>query len=115
MRSRTRCPISSATTSAADPPLIEGLEREGAGWAREDLHAVGRLAGSAVAAEWADAAHRNEPRLRTHDRVGHRVDEVDYDPAYQELTRVAVEHGFAGAPWADDAPGGPRRPGGRAS
>ena len=90
---------------AADPPLIEGLEREGAGWAREDLHVVGRLAGSAVAAEWADAAHRNEPRLRTHDRVGHRVDEVDYDPAYQELTRVAVEHGFAGAPWADARPG----------
>ena len=55
--------------------------------------------------EWADAAHRNEPRLRTHDRVGHRVDEVDYDPAYQELTRAAVEHGFAGAPWADDRPG----------
>ena len=48
---------------AADPPLIEGLEREGAGWARDDLHAVGRLAGSAAAAEWADAAHRNEPSV----------------------------------------------------
>ncbi|PVZ05866.1 acyl-CoA dehydrogenase family protein [Actinomycetospora cinnamomea] len=90
---------------AADPPLLEALEREGAGWARDELHAVGRLAGSATAQEWADAAHRHEPRLRTHDRVGHRVDEVDYDPAYQELTRVAVEHGFAGAPWADDRPG----------
>ncbi|MDD7967201.1 acyl-CoA dehydrogenase family protein [Actinomycetospora lemnae] len=90
---------------AADPPLLEALEREGAGWYRDELHAVGRLAGSATAQGWADAAHRNEPRLRTHDRVGHRIDEVDYDPGYQELTRVAVEHGFAGAPWADDRPG----------
>lgn len=90
---------------AADPPLLEALEREGAGWYRDELHAVGRLAGSATAQGWADAAHRNEPRLRTHDRVGHRIDEVDYDPGYQELTRVAVEHGFAGAPWADDRSG----------
>ncbi len=93
---------------AADPPLLEALEREGAGWARDDLHAIGRLAGSARAQEWADAAHRNEPRLRTHDRVGHRVDEVDHDPGYHALLTEAVGHGFAGAPWAeesDDRPG----------
>ena len=90
---------------ADDPPLLEALEREGAGWYRDELHAVGRLSGSATARDWADAAHRHEPRLRTHDRVGNRIDEVDYDPAYQELTRVAVEHGFAGAPWADERPG----------
>ncbi|MDD7939950.1 acyl-CoA dehydrogenase family protein [Actinomycetospora lutea] len=90
---------------AADPPLLEALEREGAGWYRDELHAVGRLAGSAGAQEWADAAHRNEPRLRTHDRVGHRIDEVDYDPGYHALLTEAVGRGFAGAPWADDRPG----------
>ncbi|MFC5138134.1 acyl-CoA dehydrogenase family protein [Actinomycetospora rhizophila] len=93
---------------AADPPLLEALEREGAGWYRDELGAVGRLAGSALAQEWADAAHRHEPRLRTHDRVGHRVDEVDYDPGYHALLTEAVGRGFAGAPWAeqsDDRPG----------
>jgi putative acyl-CoA dehydrogenase len=87
----------------ADPPLLEALEREGAGWARDDLHAVGRLAGTAAAQEWADAAHRNEPRLRTHDRAGHRVDEVDYDPGYHALLTEAVGRGFAGAPWAEQS------------
>ncbi|GAA4900999.1 putative acyl-CoA dehydrogenase [Actinomycetospora succinea] len=90
---------------ADDPPLLEALEREGAGWAREDVHEVGRLAGSATALEWADAAHRHEPRLRTHDAVGNRVDEVDYDPGYHRLLTEAVGRGFAGAPWADDRPG----------
>ncbi|GLZ47024.1 DNA alkylation response protein [Actinomycetospora sp. NBRC 106375] len=93
---------------AADPPLLEALEREGAGWYRDELGEIGRLAGSASAQEWADAAHRHEPRLRTHDRVGHRVDEVDYDPGYHALLTEAVGRGFAGAPWAeqsDDRPG----------
>ena len=66
---------------------------------------TGRRAGSAVAQEWADAAHRHEPRLRTHDRVGNRVDEVDYDPGYHALLTEAVGRGFAGAPWEDERPG----------
>jgi putative acyl-CoA dehydrogenase len=90
---------------AADPPLLEALEREGAGWARDELHEVGRRAGSAEAQEWADAAHRHEPRLRTHDRVGNRVDEVDYDPGYHALLTEAVGRGFAGAPWEDERSG----------
>lgn len=89
---------------AADPPLLEALHRERAGWALDDLHDTGRRAGSAEVREWADAAHRNEPRLRTHDRVGNRVDEVDYDPGYHALLDEAVARGFAGAVW--DGPAG---------
>ena len=43
--------------------------------------------------------------LRTHDRYGHRIDEVEYHPAYHELMTVAVGHGLHAAPWADDRPG----------
>ncbi|WP_018331251.1 acyl-CoA dehydrogenase family protein [Actinomycetospora chiangmaiensis] len=85
--------------AAADPPLLEALEREGAGWSLDDLHETGRRVGSAEVREWADAAHRNEPRLLTHDRVGNRVDEVDYDPGYHALLGEAVHRGFAGAVW----------------
>ncbi|MDL5159230.1 acyl-CoA dehydrogenase family protein [Actinomycetospora termitidis] len=84
---------------AADPPLLEAVGREGAGWALDELHQTGRRAGSAEVRDWADAAHRNEPRLRTHDRFGHRVDEVDYDPGYHALLGEAVSRGFAGAVW----------------
>lgn len=43
--------------------------------------------------------------LRTHDRFGHRFDEVDYHPSYHRLMEVAVEHGLAGVPWRDPRPG----------
>ncbi|WP_405641313.1 DNA alkylation response protein [Streptomyces sp. NBC_00019] len=91
--------------ASEDKALLEGLRREGAGWAEEDLRRLGRLAGSAEAQEWAELANRHEPVLRTHDRYGHRVDEVEFHPSWHHLMRVAVTEGQAGAPWADDRPG----------
>ncbi|HWH28603.1 MAG TPA: acyl-CoA dehydrogenase family protein, partial [Mycobacteriales bacterium] len=90
---------------AADAALLEGLEREGAGWYLDDLHRIGRRAGSAEAQQWGEQANRFEPELRTHDRYGHRVDEVEFHPAWHRLLDVAVAEGLAGAPWADDRPG----------
>jgi putative acyl-CoA dehydrogenase len=90
---------------AADPALLDGVTREGAGWALDDLHRLGRLAGTEQAQRWADEANRHEPRLRTHDRYGHRVDEVDFHPSWHRLMDVAVTAGLAGAPWADPRPG----------
>ncbi|HZF89333.1 acyl-CoA dehydrogenase family protein [Streptomyces sp.] len=88
-----------------DPALLEGLRREGAGWAEEDIRRLGRRAGSAQAQEWGDLANRHEPVLRTHDRYGHRVDEVEFHPSWHHLMEVAVTEGLAGTPWADDRPG----------
>ena len=68
-------------------------------------HRAGRASGTAQAQRWGELADRNQPILRTHDRYGHRVDEVEYDPAYHELMTVAVGHGLHAAPWADDRPG----------
>ncbi|MFF5498489.1 DNA alkylation response protein [Streptomyces aquilus] len=91
--------------ASEDAALLEGLRREGAGWAEEDVRRIGRIAGSAEAQEWADLANRHEPELRTHDRYGHRVDEVEFHPSWHHLMRTAVAEGLAGAPWADDRPG----------
>ncbi|MFI7347412.1 DNA alkylation response protein [Streptomyces sp. NPDC049936] len=88
-----------------DTALLEGLRREGAGWAEDGLRRLGRRAGSAEAQDWGDLANRHEPVLRTHDRYGNRVDEVEYHPSWHHLLRVAVGEGLAGAPWADDRPG----------
>ncbi|MEU7721260.1 acyl-CoA dehydrogenase family protein [Streptomyces tibetensis] len=88
-----------------DTALLEGLWREGAGWAGEDLRRLGRQAGSAQAQEWADLANRHEPRLRTHDRYGNRVDEVEFHPSWHHLMRTAIGEGLAASPWADDRPG----------
>ncbi|GAA4085095.1 acyl-CoA dehydrogenase family protein [Nocardioides kongjuensis] len=91
--------------TSADPALLEGIEREGAGWALPEIQAVGRLAGTPEAMDLGRLAERVPPRLHTHDRYGRRVDEVEYVPAYHRLMETAVTHGIHAAPWADDRPG----------
>jgi putative acyl-CoA dehydrogenase len=91
--------------AAADPALLEGLRREGAAWAEDELHELGVLAGSEQAAEWGRIANENEPVLRTHDRFGHRVDEVEFHPHWHDLMRVAVGHGLHAAPWREERAG----------
>ena len=90
---------------AADPALTEAVVREGAGWYLDELHRLGRLAGGPEAQRWAEEANRYVPVLRTHDRYGHRIDEVDFHPAWHALLDVAVSAGLAGACWADPRPG----------
>src|SRR6202453_4488726 len=90
---------------AADPAMLDALRREGAGWAEDGIRALGRLAGSAQAQEWGRQANENPPVLRTHDRFGHRIDEVEFHPAWHELMTVAVEHGLHATPWRDERPG----------
>ncbi|WP_329244616.1 acyl-CoA dehydrogenase family protein [Streptomyces sp. NBC_01478] len=91
--------------ASEDAALIEGLRREGAGWAEEDLRRLGRAAGSEEAQEWGEQANRHEPELRTHDRYGNRIDEVEFHPSWHRLMGTAVAEGLAGAPWADERPG----------
>ncbi|MFF8276064.1 acyl-CoA dehydrogenase family protein [Streptomyces lateritius] len=90
---------------SADPALLESLRREGAGWAEAEVRELGVLAGGEQAQEWGRLAERNSPVLHTHDRYGHRVDEVEFHPYWHELMTVAVRHGLHGAPWRDERPG----------
>ncbi|WP_043668897.1 acyl-CoA dehydrogenase family protein [Streptomyces xylophagus] len=91
--------------ASEDAALLEGLRREGADWADEDVRRLGRAAGSEEAQEWGEQANRHEPELRTHDRYGNRIDEVEFHPSWHRLMGVAVAEGLAGAPWADERPG----------
>ncbi|GHJ16621.1 acyl-CoA dehydrogenase family protein [Micromonospora sp. AKA38] len=91
--------------TADDPALLDGLAREGAGWAAAGLRELGRLAGGEAANEHGRLANEHPPVLRTHDRYGHRVDEVEFHPSWHELMRTAVGHGLHAAPWVDDRPG----------
>ncbi|MFE1951790.1 acyl-CoA dehydrogenase family protein [Streptomyces sp. NPDC059524] len=90
---------------ADDPVLLEGVRREGAAWSLDDLHRIGRRAGSEEVRRWAEEANTYEPALRTHDRYGNRVDEVDFHPAYHSLMDVAISEGLGGSAWADERPG----------
>jgi putative acyl-CoA dehydrogenase len=90
---------------AADPALLAALRREGGGWAEDELHELGSLAGAARTQEQARLANVCKPVLRTHDARGNRIDEVDFHPAWHELMGTAVRHGLHAAPWVDGRPG----------
>ena len=90
---------------AASAVLVEALIREGGQWGLDEVTELGAISGGQEAQRWGELADRNRPVLHTHDRYGHRVDEVEYDPAYHELMRTAISHGLHGAPWADERPG----------
>ena len=68
------------------------------------LGSLGRDAGSAQAWSWARQADTYTPELRTHDRYGNRVDEVEFHPAWHELMTTAVSHGLHATPWTSQRP-----------
>ncbi|MFF8467738.1 acyl-CoA dehydrogenase family protein [Streptomyces griseus] len=86
---------------AADRALSEAVERHVAPgvlpMALEELGELGRAAGSAQVQEWGARANAHPPVLRTHDRFGHRVDEVDFHPSWHRLLGHAVSAGLTDA------------------
>jgi len=97
-------PLEGYDLFATDRVLGEALEREGAGWAREQLQRLGATLGGEPLT-WGRLANTNPPILRTHDRFGNRIDEVEFHPAWHELLRLAVHHELHGLPWREPRPG----------
>jgi putative acyl-CoA dehydrogenase len=85
-------------------PLAEAARREGAGWAEERLVQMGDEAGGDPV-EWGRLANENPPVLRTHDRYGNRIDEVEFHPAWHWLMELSVRHGTHALPWREERPG----------
>jgi putative acyl-CoA dehydrogenase len=88
----------------SDRALADALAREGASTAFETLDALGWLAGSSDAQEWARNANEYAPKLRTHDRYGRRIDEVEYHPHYHQLMSIATQFGLHATPWTSKDP-----------
>jgi putative acyl-CoA dehydrogenase len=98
-------PLEDYNTYESDPVLVEALRREGGEWARDRVSEVGAFAGSARTIRWGAEANDNPPKLRTHDRFGNRIDEVEFHPAWHELLGAAVAHGAHALPWREPQPG----------
>jgi putative acyl-CoA dehydrogenase len=92
---------------SADRALSEAVERHLAPELLDEvsgeLAGLGRTCGAAQVQEWGALANDNPPRLRTHDRYGRRIDEVDFHPAWHRLLGKGVSAGLTAA-WA--RPGG---------
>jgi putative acyl-CoA dehydrogenase len=112
MDPRQRAPQNQATplvhhAAAGDRALVEAVDAY-AGDHAADVHAyldpVGRLAGSAEARHHWHRANEHEPVLRTVDRFGNRVDEVEFDPSWHWLMEHGVGFGLTAAPWTSTSP-----------
>lgn len=89
----------------SDLPLREAVEREGAGWIAEQAQEFGQLLGRAETLKLGELANRYTPTLRTHDRFGHRIDEVEFHSAYHELMRLGIQWQSHSLPWISDRSG----------
>ncbi|MCB0827602.1 MAG: acyl-CoA dehydrogenase family protein [Solirubrobacterales bacterium] len=98
-------PLEDVNLFEIDLPLQEALDREGGDWARERVSALGEICGSAEVQRWGREANEFPPRLKTHDRFGHRIDEVEFHPAWHRLMELAVSHDIHGLPWRRPEPG----------
>ena len=88
-----------------DKPLAEAIKVLGADWSADHLTHAGALVGSEKVQALARQANRYAPELRTHNRFGHRVDIVEFHPAYHELMEMIFGCGAHSFAWANPRPG----------
>ena len=87
-----------------DRVLREAVQREGGGWGEDHLRDYGARAGGELWEAGFDA-NRNPPELQTHDRYGHRVDQVQFHPAYHRLMEAGIGNEIHALSWRHPGPG----------
>lgn len=97
-------PLDGLNLYNSDLPLQQWVHRYRGDWASEQLSAYGQLAGGPLM-QAGFLANANPPVFHSHDRYGHRIDVVEFHPAYHELMSAGIAHGITSAPWADPRPG----------
>ncbi|WP_024647199.1 acyl-CoA dehydrogenase family protein [Pseudomonas syringae] len=97
-------PLDGVNLYRIDVPLQEWSQRFGAGWAQARIDAYGALAGGPLM-EAGFLANQHKPGFASHDRYGHRIDLVEFHPAYHQLMNTAIEHGIPSLPWTHPQPG----------
>ena len=98
-------PLEPYNLFASDAVLGDAVQREGAGWAKSELTALGATLGKPETIRLGFDANKFTPQLRTFDRYGHRLDEVEFHPAWHELLTIALAAGLHSSPWAEPKPG----------
>jgi putative acyl-CoA dehydrogenase len=99
-------PLEGHNVFTTDAVLVEALRREGGDWAEERATELGAICGRPQVLRAGVEANEHPPKLRTHDRFGNRIDEVEFHPAWHQLLGLGVEHGLHALPWREAQPGG---------
>jgi putative acyl-CoA dehydrogenase len=96
-------PLEPYNLFTSDVVLREAAVREGA--SAKSLTAIGQVFGAPETIALGFAANQNPPQLKSFDRFGHRIDEVEFHPAWHDLLRIACSFGLHSHPWAESKPG----------
>jgi putative acyl-CoA dehydrogenase len=99
-------PLEGVDVFSSNLPLVEAVQREGASWVSERASRLGQLIGeiNSPGQEWGRLANENKPILHLFDRYGHRIDEVEFHPAWHQLMKMGVENELHSLPWTSDEP-----------
>jgi putative acyl-CoA dehydrogenase len=97
-------PLEGVNVFSSNRPLVEALRREGGAWVQERATALGEVVGGEPQQSWGRLANENRPVLRTFDRYGHRIDEVEFHPAWHKLMALGVENELHSLPWTSEEP-----------
>ena len=90
-----------------DDALLLALTKAMSGETVRELDQIGRYVLAPEALDLARLANESPPRLRTHDRQGRRIDQVEFHPAWHALMRRSVGWGLSSSVWEE----GPRKAG----
>ena len=94
-------PLADVNLFTGNAALQDALKFNAPGLNTTPLAQLGQRVGSAEMQRHARLANAHTPELRTHDRFGHRIDEVEFHPSYHALMAAATEAGLHGTPYAD--------------
>jgi putative acyl-CoA dehydrogenase len=97
-------PLEGVDVFSSNTPLVEATKREGASWVLPRASELGKLVGGEPQQLWGRLANENKPVLHTHDRYGHRIDEVEFHPAWHQLMKMGVENELHSLPWTSSEP-----------
>jgi putative acyl-CoA dehydrogenase len=89
----------------SDTVLRDAVRREGASWAEQELGGLGATLGKPEFIALGFTANRHPPELKSFDRFGHRLDEIEFHPAWHALLGIALDAGLHSSPWAKPQPG----------
>src|SRR3954454_14756954 len=89
----------------AHPALREAIAREGGARREDRLRDLRAVVLGEEADEHRRRAERNVPVLWQHDRFGHRIDRVEYDPSMLWMIRLGIERGLSSMPWREPRQG----------
>ena len=89
----------------ANPALGEAIQKFAPHADTQTLTEIGAHVGTTEFQHAAEIVNTQIPQLYTHDRWGHRIDHVEFHPAYHDIMRTSLSYKSHSFAWTNDAAG----------